>query len=810
MKRFFSNVLTCAVGRIYDHPWLTIMVILLLSLVMLGFLGELKIDTSSEGLLLKSDRTRQEYNRFRKLFGRDEVIVAAVRMPEKPDIPFFRKLRNLHEDLEKNVSGIEDVTSLIDARHLRGNAESLVVETLFDKDPDSRKDLDRILRRMDENPLYVNTLISSDKRFTALVIETKNHSSRIREDGPARSGVEDFSAVSEITATPFLTDEENSEIVSKILETVKKHRHRDFQVVVSGSPVISHFLNQSIISQMGLFTVAAVIVIVMMLFVIFRHIAGVILPLIVVALSLLFTFATMALSGFPVTLVSQILPSFILTVGMCDSIHVLALFFKAYNVSGDKRAALIGAYTHSGKALFLTSLTTFLGLLSFASAEIGPVSQFGIYTACGVLYAFLFTLLVIPAALSVIPVKIRKDDGRRSFFNTYLFFIGKTAADHPKTVGIITLLLLITSLFPIRGLSFSHNILTWFPENHDVRTATEIIDREMRGTTGMDILIDTQSKGGLYDPGVLDRIDQAVSDVEGMAWGDVFVGKAWAVTTLIKEINRALGGGNSAMYKIPHSEDLVAQELFLFENSGSDDLSDMVDQDYRIARVSLKAPFIDAVKYSGFMDDIMVYFRRVFPDAVITVTGTMPVLFRTVTATIKSMSRSFLTAFLMIGMVMIVSMGDLRLGLISLVPNSLPIVLSLGVIGVLEIPIDLFIVLIGNIAIGLVVDDTIHFIHHFSVHFRNTGNRRKAIMMTYESAGTSMVITSVILCLGFMTFTLSSMNNLFHFGVLTSIVIALALAADLVVTPSIIMILYKDNNQGEENGHSKNENQHVV
>lgn len=140
----------------------------------------------------------------------------------------------------------------------------------------------------------------------------------------------------------------------------------------------------------------------------------------------------------------------------------------------------------------------------------------------------------------------------------------------------------------------------------------------------------------------------------------------------------------------------------------------------------------------------------------------------------------------------------------------IPMVLAMGMIPILEIPVDLFTVLIGNIAMGLIVDDTIHFFHHFNCHYRITGNRRQSIMMIYESTGASMVFTSVVLSLGFLTFTLSPMNNFFHFGLLTSIIIVLALISDLVITPSVIMIAYKDKHQGEKDGHSKNENQQGV
>jgi predicted RND superfamily exporter protein len=798
MKEVTGRFMGWAAERAYNRPLATLFIIVVASITMFSCLGDLEMDTSSEGLLKKTDPMRREYDAFRREFGRDEVIVAAVRMPEKPTIPFFDRLKDLHEDLEKNVPGVEEVTSLINARHVRGTADSLVVEDLFENYPKTRKELGDVLSRMDENPNYVDTLISKDRRLTALIIKTRNYSS-LRGAGPETAApVDDFSAIRPMEQRPFLTDEESSEIVSRILETVKRHEKPDFRVMVSGSPVISHFLNVSVISQMGRFTAAAVVMILLVLLVIFRNWVGILLPMAVVSLSLLFTFATMAVSGFPVTLVTQILPSFLLTVGLCDSIHVLTLFFKSFRDTGDKRSSLVRAYSQSGKALMLTSLTTFLGLLSFAGAEVAPVSQFGMYAASGVLYAFLFTLFTIPSALSILPVKRMGLGKQKRGTQSVLVSLGHLATGHYKITGGLSLIACGLSLFFVNGLTFSHNILAWFPEGHEIRRATAAIDGEMHGTTGMDILVDTGSSDGIYNPEFLGKLEKAVTDVEAMSNGGVYAGKAWSVTTIIKEINKALGGGDSRMYKIPDSAALVAQEFFLFENSGSDDLSEMADRNFRKARFSLKAPFVDAVRYSAFMEGVGSYFRKAFPDAVVTVTGTMPLLFRTVTATIRSMALSFLTAFAMIGLIMVFSMGDLRLGLISIIPNVIPISFALCVVRGLQIPLDLFTVLIGNIAIGLVVDDTLHFIHHFRNHFQTTGDRREAIMMTYESVGTSMVFTSVVLAMGFLTFTLSSMNNLTHFGLITAFVIVLALISDLLVTPSVIMLVYKDKIQGEE------------
>ena len=372
-----------------------------------------------------------------------------------------------------------------------------------------------------------------------------------------------------------------------------------------------------------------------------------------------------------------------------------------------------------------------------------------------------------------------------------LTVIGNFSTGHPYFILAICLLMMVLSAVAILNIRFSHDILSWFPANSEIRMATEKLDQTMRGTINLEVIIDTRRENGLYDPVMLKRIEKAEDFTESMTHEDVFVGKAWSLTTILKEINRALNENRSEFYAIPQNRDLVAQEFLLFENSGSDDLEDFVDSQFSIARLSNKVPFIDAYKYGEFLDTLKRYFEKNFPEANINLTGMMALLSQTIGNAIKSMVKSYVTALVVITVLMILLIGRIRIGLLSMVPNLMPILLMLGIIGATPISMDLFTMLVASIAIGLAVDDTIHFMHNFRRYYEQSGDPKQAVHQTLQTTGRAMLVTTVVLASGFFIFVFATMNNLFNFGILTAFTILMALAADYFVAPALMVVVHR-------------------
>ena len=780
-------------GRfVYRNRIKTLAAMLAAVLAMVSQLPHLRMDTSTEGFLHDDDPALLQYNAFRDQFGRDEMVIIAVKPKDVFDLVFLTKLKDFHAELASGVPHLDDITSLVNARNTRGAKDRLIVEDLLKEFPQNEKDLAALKARVLANPIYRNLLISEDGTFTTIVIKTNSYSSAGASDD-ALAGFDDGDRAP--APRQYLTDIENDEVVRAVRAISAKYDGPGFPLSIAGSPVVTYDLKQAMMKDMRKFMAMAVLVIAAVLYILFRRLSGVLLPLLIVIVTLLSTFGLMAFFGTAIKLPTQILPSFLLAVCVGASVHVLAIFFDRFRHTGDKEGAIVHAVGHSGLAVVMTSLTTAGGLLSFATAQIAPIADLGVFAAAGVMLSLLYTIILLPAVLSLVPIKSKTaeaDKARHAKMDAILAGIADFATSRPRTILAAGAVLTVIAILASTQIRFSHNPLTWLNKNMPIRQATTTIDKEMRGSVALEVIADFGKPNGLYEPEHLNRLNTLGAEVGAINEGELFVGKTIAVTDILKEINQALNENRTKFYSIPQDRTLVAQEFLLFENSGSDDLEDVVDSQFSKTRVTVKLPWIDATLYRDFISSMEKRFREAFGnEAAITVTGMIPLFGATVHAAMDSAAKSYVYALVIITLLMILFIGNFRMGLVSMIPNVMPIMLTMGLMGLFDIPMDMFNMLIGSIAIGLAVDDTIHFLHNFRRYFHETGDAREAVRLTFLSTGRAMFVTSVVLSAGFFIFTMASMHNIQRFGVLTAFTIITALAADFLISPALMMVLHK-------------------
>ena len=231
----------------------------------------------------------------------------------------------------------------------------------------------------------------------------------------------------------------------------------------------------------------------------------------------------------------------------------------------------------------------------------------------------------------------------------------------------------------------------------------------------------------------------------------------------------------------------------LFESSGNNDLESLVDANYSKARITLRTPFIDSLEGKQFIDRAQSYFDKEFEGlAKVTFTGIGTLMTVTFEQAIYSSGVSYLLAFSMITVLMVLMIGNIKIGLISMIPNVLPIVFISMIMVIFKMPLDMFTLLIGAIALGLAVDDTVHFMHNFRRYEIQYNDVDKAVRLTLLGTGRAITLTSIVLALGFLVLTFSKMNNMVDFGVLTASAIIVALLADFYLMPAIMKLIIID------------------
>ncbi len=793
---------------IYDNK---IKVILFVLAVVIAFASQMKnlyMDTSTEGFLHKDDPLRIEYNLFRDQFGRDEKVLIAIQSENIFTIDFINKLNALHRELENNLPYIDEVNSLINARNTRGTVDSLIVDDLFEELPTTQKALEFKKQLAQENLLFKDLLIDEAGTMTTIVIDTATYTSLDKNGKPIPKIESDDGFTEESEAfddelerqelnekKEFLSDIENNEIVRKTNEIVASYQSEDFKILVSGTAVINAELKASMTSDMQKFIKFVLLIMAIFLALMFKRISGVVLPLITVIFTVVSALSLMAIFKAPVTVVTQILPSFLLAVTIGASIHLLSIFFKEFDIKKDKKLALRYAMGHSGLAIVMTSITTAAGLWSFSFSELAPVANLGKFASAGVIVGLLFTIILLPAAIALIRLKpkdivLENDSESKNIMDKILIKISNISVSYPKQIIAISTVIILVSLVVASELRFSHKPIVWFDQEHPVRVATNLVDDKMKGSVTLEIVVDTKKENGLYEPELLNSIDKFSKEIMELKSDKYFVGKTLSLVDIIKETNKALNENKKEFYTIPQNKNLIAQELLLFENSGSDDLEDFVDSSFSKARITVKLPYLDAMDYMVLLKEINIKIDENFKNkAEVTVTGISNLLSRIMEAAMSSSATSYILALLLITIMMLILIGHIKIGLVSMIPNIAPILMMTTVMVIFDMPLDMFTMLIGAIAIGLAVDDTVHFMHNFRRYELIHNDIDKAVRLTLLTTGRAMVVTTIVLSFGFFVFMGASMSNIFNFGLLTGIAIIVAVLADFFLVPALMKIM---------------------
>ncbi|MCO4845301.1 MAG: MMPL family transporter [Sulfurovum sp.] len=795
MHNKLENLMGKMGAFIYDNPLRVIIVVLILLAFPLSHVPQIKMDTSTEGFMHDDDPVLLEYNAFRAQFGRDERVIVALKSDDIFTLKFLNTLKSLHEELESNVPFLDDITSLYNVRNTRGDGDQLITDDLLEPFPATQEEVNAIKQRALASHFYKDLFISRDGKMTTIVIETDAYShegeKKVSDIDAFDEGFEDdVKEADDTKERAFLTDKENAQLVAAVLTIVDTYKKEGIEIYVAGSPSVNHALKSQMQADMQKFMRITFLIILVFLFVMFRRTSAVFYPLIVIILSLLATVGTMAWSGVAFKLPTQIVPSLLLAVSIGATVHILSIFFDKFNTTGDKREAMQYTLGHSGLAIAMTSITTAIGVGSFSGSKVAPISDLGMFASLGVMISLFLTLTLLPALLSITKMKQKKktEAGKLDKFMKKLSAI---PINHYKSIIALSMVLVVIALVAATKIELSHNPLKWFqPDSYD-RVSTEVIDESLNGSVTIELIIDTQEENGWNDPIRLKKLNKLSKEMEQYVDSYTHIGKVVSLATIVKETNRALHENKEAYYTIPDNADLVSQELLLFENSGSDDLEDVVDSQISKARISIKLPWTDAVRAKEVLGYVKEVATKTFPDDKVVTTGMIPLLINTFSHAVSSSVTSYFIAFIGISFMMILILGSVRIGLLSMIPNLTPIILGLLLMYFAHIPLDMFTLLIGSIAIGLAVDDTIHFLHNFRRYYLESGDSAKAIEQTFFTTGKAMVITTIVLSLGFYAYIMANMISVQNFGLLTGTVIILALLADLLLAPSLMIVAAK-------------------
>ncbi|KPK26263.1 MAG: hypothetical protein AMJ61_09550 [Desulfobacterales bacterium SG8_35_2] len=776
---------------------------LLLVIVAVGLLSynipKLSIATSLESSFKGRNQAIREYQEFRDMFGRDDKIVILINSEDIFSTQFLARLKEFHQDLENTLPMVSEVDSLVNAKYIEGKDGSLQVNPFMAELPKTVEEAEALRQKALAYPLYRNTYLSQNGDAMIMVIKTQAVSAltadgkRIKNHGRGFLAGEKLEAGSHLKS---ISQVENIAVLTVLEAVVKQYNAENFSIVFSGTPAYQYHVEPKIRKSLISISIMVLMLTFFFMAVLFGRVSGIFLPQFVVIMSLGATLGLMALTEVPFTLTSSMLPSIILSVGLTPPIHFMVVFFKYQKTVGRLRA-VIYTMKHSGLPIIMTSLTTIIGLLSFSLTEIAPVAHLGIFAAAGIAICMLLTLVFLPAMVSllkILPGREREHLYETSIYNRMLIWMGRTGIRHAHDIYILSFIVFIIILPGFFRFNFSHNMLHYFEEEERFYRETRLIEDETSGFRALEVLVETNRENGILNYSFLENLEQLKDYAleQNNISGRPYTGKVISILDVIKKSNQAWHNGEPEHYAVPHDDFLIERQMTEFRQAGPVYLSRFTDSDFSLARLTAMMYWEDAAMDVDFVKKLRKYAAELYSgSARVVVTGAVSIGSRVIDSMMTNLAVGYLTAFFIITFFMIVSVGDVRLGLLAMIPNVYPIVAGLGLMGIMGIPLNTYNLIGGSIVIGVSVDDTIHFFHNFRTYFEKTGNVETAVVETLRSAGRAMITTTLILVSCFWLRLFSSLKVISDFGLIVGFSLLVAFLADVMLAPALLNYYYR-------------------
>ena len=586
--------------------------------------------------------------------------------------------------------------------------------------------------------------------------------------------------------------------VDKVRDILQSHRGPDgVEYEIGGIPGLRANIMESLKTEQLTFLPITGLIFVIVLSWLFRRKSGVILPMGTVVLAVLATVAMLVVTDHSINIVNNVLPSLIFVIGISDSIHMLTRDAEEIEAGKDRIEAVKATIRHTGLACLLTSTTTSVGFFSLLAADTEILQDFGWEAGAGVLFAYVATLFFIPAALSYMkPVKRRatpeSESDSEPLLEGFLVHTGEILLRHPWAVVVASFIFLGGFAYMATKVEIDTTMLEVYSESHPYYKTTKTLEKELGGFLPMEVSLESEKKDRFKDPEVYRKLDELQQFTEKQP----AVISTQSIVDFHQSARAALLGDPAEREKMPESRAQIEQLHLLIGGAPDEPVGTarFVTSDFRNARLLLRVEDVGAkrsIKLGAKIEDRL---DELFPEGSgvsYRLTGDAYVASVALDSFIRDLFYSLLLAIVIIFGMMSVVFRSPKIGLISMLPNTIPLIMTFGYMGWQGINLNTTTIIIFAISLGLAVDDTIHFLARFREELDRNDTVREAILDTYFGAGRAIMLTSVMLILGLAVLLTSDFVPTRQFGILTGITIFGAIFGDLIMLPSLLLLVYR-------------------
>lgn len=741
---------------ILKHPKSILGIFLVVTLAAFYPALQIRTDFNLENFFPQDDPTIRDYQYLEEEFGRDDNVIMVGFKSDSLLSPAVLSDLQAITDSVSDIENVKDVRSILSAQQIKKTGRRLTFDPYIDKKNVQSLVSDSLKSNLVNDPFTKGFLINKNATVTAFYLEIEG-------------GKNNYSARDQIISD-----------LSQILEAYQNNY--DFKI--SGIPYYRnqyvHYLNEEILFYISLSSV----LIILLLWGLYRSITGIIIPMLIVWLTILFTLAVMQLTGGYFEIMTSTIAPILLCVGIADSIHMLSKYDDARLQGMDKRASIKEMLLTLGSATFLTSITTAIGFGTLMTSSIVPMKRFGIYTAAGVMIAFVITILFVPSGLTVANIKNIFKDKSAGIFNFFSAFLEKLSRFNRRYYKPVTIWFFVACFALASGALFlkvNGKVFDELSEETQPIRDARFFSEELSPPFPMEFVINTQNENGITDPAFLKKLEDFTYYLNTFPE----VQRVTSFNTLLKEVHRTMAPEKAVLNSIPDNDRLIAQYLLLLEVSNTEFLERVTDFSYQKVRVAAQIKDAGSYRVTQIRDSLSTYLDNKFPDAEVTITGSTILSADLNGKIVSSLFKSILLAFALISAIMAFLFKNIRMVFISLVPNILPLIMVAGIMGFTGIDIKSSTAVIFTIAFGIAVDDSIHYMARLRVEMKRGRTLDEALNIATRKTGKAIVVTSLILLAGFGTLLTSVFSSTVNMGLLVCLTVFGALLADLLLLPSL-------------------------
>ncbi len=747
--------------------WISLAVVGLLTAAAGSQLPHIQIDNSNESFFVTGDPTKERLDAFKDTFGNDDFVFILVDVPEVFDAGTLQRLAEFADRLEMETPHLLSLTWIGNVEWIEGIPGGILIEELIPETDLPPAQLSALRNKTLADPLYRDRLVSATGQSTGILMEFENY--------------------------PDIGIDPRKDVPPVILQLVEEFS--DLQTHVVGGPIMDYVMDGKTAEEAPLWMGGALLGMCLMLILTTRSVAGVLVPALTVILSVIWTMGLFAYLGYTVNLLVILVPTLLLCVGIGDTMHVVAEFKQSMNAGMPRHASLLHTLNLVSGPILLTTVTTAIGFLAFTLTDLKPLMELGIQAATGVFAALILTyLFAVPVLSFGAAAESDKDAGQtdksrgqapasEDIFDHLLNNIANSVINNKTAYGLAFAVLTALSLVGVSRLEIETNTVQDMPADDPLRVAFNYVDANMGGSMSLEFVIDTGAENGIKDHTLLQKVDALQTFLNNHP----LVTQTSSVLDQLKQMNRAIHENQPQAYTLPESRNQVAEYLLLYESGGGSELEKYVAFTYDKMRVQARTRSIALADTRQLQDDVHRFVEAEFDDSIsVYGTGGLAMFERIADLIAVGQGRSFLFALVAVTLILMLTLRSIRLGLIAMVPNVLPVAASLGLMGWAGAQLNMIGMVLAPMIIGVAVDDTVHFFVRYRRYFSQLGDYDQAYSKTMRTVGRPLLFTTLVLVVGFASFSFSIFAGPRNFSWASMAAFTAALLAEFMLVPVLL------------------------